>query len=137
MAGLTTQHDAVLAAMARTEQILAWAHGRDAGDLKASLRLATFMQVFTLQLRAAEAMMPYGLAKVTPDTVQTVHATQIVMAAAPQAPAKGGDRARDVTPQAHRIGPPPMPHQMQRNQEVSAADPDGSDADARTREPSR
>lgn len=138
MAGLTSNQDAVLTAMARAEQILSWAYdGAHIGKKAApsptpAMRLEAFKQVYALQLRAAEAMLPYGLAKVTPDVVQNVNATQIVMAAAPSQAAEGVKLARDVTPNGMKVGPPPMPHEMQQNQEVSAGNSDGSDANART-----
>jgi hypothetical protein len=70
-------------------------------------------------LRAADALMPYGAPKVTPEQVTNQQVNQIIVQApAPQAP-RGGDQARDVTPGSRRIVPPPMPEQMQRNQQLS------------------
>lgn len=147
MAGLASSEDAFLAAMARTEQVLLWAEagGRDVVQVikdgvliekeldnrhTTAQRLATFQFVFTAMLRAAEALMPYGLSKVTAD-VQVTQAVQIVMPAA-QGAARGPETARDVTPQARRMGPPPMPTQTQRNQQVSEADTAGRVGEART-----
>lgn len=139
MAGMASTEDVFLTAMARTEQVLAWAqagaHGYKASPAAPSLaqRLATFQFVFTAQLRAAEALLPYGLGKVTPDVAVT-QAVQVVMpgAVAPQVAPAGPDRARDITPQARRIAPPPMPGQIVENQQVSAAENPGADGKART-----
>lgn len=144
MAGMASSEDAFLTAMARTEQLLAWAEAGATG-YKASpsapstaQRLAAFQFVFTAQLRAAEALLPYGLGKVTPDAPVPL-AVQVVMpgAAAPSQPHRGPDMARDVTPKPGRIAPPPMPHEMQRNQHVSETAFPVSDAENRTDEASQ
>jgi len=139
MAGMASTEDAFLTAMARTEQLLAWAEagatgykGSPAAPSMAQ-RLAAFQFVFTAQLRAAEAMLPYVAAKVTPDVAVTMP-VQVVQMPAPPAAAGStrADLARDVTPQPVRIGPPPLPGQIQQNQKVSAAGSERSDADIRT-----
>lgn len=142
MAGMASTEDAFLTAMARTEQVLAWAEagatGYKGAPVKPSMgqRLAAFQFVYTAQLRAAEALLPYGLGKVNPDV--TVAVPVPVYVAAPQAAAPGrpGDQARDVTPDPRRIGPPPMPGQApmqpQRNQALSQAIDGQSDAGSRT-----
>lgn len=139
MAGMASTQDVFLTAMARTEQVLAWAQtgatgyrGSPAAPSMAQ-RLAAFQFVFTAQLRAAEALLPYGLGKVTPDVAVT-QAVQVVMpgAVVPQAVPAGPDRARDITPQARRIAPPPMPGQIVENQQVSASGNPGADGNART-----
>lgn len=136
MAGMASSEDAFLTAMARTEQLLAWAEagatgykGSPAAPSMAQ-RLAAFQFVFTAQLRAAEALLPYGLAKITPDVAVTMP-VQVVQMPAPQASTRA-DLARDVTPQPGRIGPPPLPGQIQRNQQVSATGSDNSDGASRT-----
>lgn len=139
MAGMASSEDVFLTAMARTEQLLAWAQagatGYKAAPVAPSMaqRLAAFQFVFTAQLRAAEALLPYGLGKVTPDVV-AVAPVQIVMpgAAAPQQAPRGPDAARDVTPRPGRISPPPMPHQIQQNQTLSETQPQAADASRRT-----
>jgi hypothetical protein len=140
MAGLDAQEDAVLVAMARTERILAWAFdvGEDVPLPKGTARVATpakrlevFMQVFTIQLRAAEAMMPYGAAKASPDISVTQRTTIVMPGAA--GPADPAASARDVTPRSDgRMRPPPLPGEMQRNQGVADAAPAMSDARGRT-----
>lgn len=150
MAGMASSEDAFLTAMARTEHLLAWAEAgarqtatgvRDGVlvtmelDTSATMaqRLAAFQFVFTAQLRAAEALLPYGLGKVTPDVVP-VAPVQIVMpgAAAPQQAPRGPETARDVTPRPGRIAPPPMPHQIEQNQPLSETQPQPADASRRT-----
>lgn len=136
MAALASGEDAFLTAMARTEQVLAWAEsgavsvkGTPAVQTMAQ-RLATFQFVFTAQLRAAEALLPYGLAKVTPDEAPQVP-VQIVVQGGSVA-AQGPDRARDVTPRPARVAPPPMPGEIQRFQGVADAVPTDADGGMRT-----
>lgn len=154
MAGMATHEDAFLVAMQRTEQILAWAEAgarqtatgvRDGAlvtvdlDTSATMtqRLAAFQFVYTAQLRAAEALLPYGLGKVTPDVAPPVLVPVLVAAPRGEGPTRAGDQARDITPKPGRIGPPPMPMPGQRNQGVSEASPVQSDAASRTEGPSR
>ncbi|SFY18469.1 hypothetical protein SAMN04244548_02991 [Paracoccus pantotrophus] len=129
MAGLTSAENAFLATMAEAEQLLAWAQaGAKTGDDKPVIqtmaaRLATFQQLYAIRLRAADALMPYGAPKATPDAAP-VNVTQIIVpgpAALPAEPSRTADQARDVTPGPRRIGPPPMPHQIQQNQQVDQA----------------
>lgn len=151
MAGMASSDDAFLTAMARTEQILAWASSGAAeiaeyvdaeGQIQSralrrdptlAMRLATFQFVYTAQLRAAEALVPYGLAKVTPDAGNTV-VNQIIMpgATAPAVPADRAAAARDITPQARRMAPPPMPHEIKQNQGLGEKAFANSDAAIRT-----
>lgn len=151
MAGMASTEDAFMNALARTEQVLAWAQAgaRDVIevvkdgvlithelDTRPTLqaRLQTFQFVFTAQLRAAEALLPYGLGKITPDTGAVISNT-IVMPGA-QVPDRGA-AARDITPQDRRMAPPPMPMEMQQNQGLADAPLSRSDADIRTEGPSR
>lgn len=134
MAGMASGEDAFLTAMARTEQVLLWAEAggrqvvqvvKDGFLVEKALdnrhttaqRLDAFKFVFTAALRSAEALLPYGLAKVTPDAGASI-TNNIIMpgAQAPSAPADPARAARDITPQARRMAPPPMPHEMQQNQ---------------------
>lgn len=139
MAGMASTEDVFLTAMARTEQVLAWAQNGATGYKGAPVapsmaqRLDAFKFVFTAQLRAAEALLPYGLGKVTPDVAVT-QAVQVIMpgASAPQAAPRGPEAARDVTPRPGRIAPPPMPHQIQQNQPLSETQKPVADGKART-----
>jgi hypothetical protein len=135
MAGMASRDDAFLTAMARTEQVLAWAEAGAVGYKGAPVapsmaqRLDAFKFVFTAQIRAAEALLPYGLGKVTPDVVQPTIVPVIM-------PADRASAARDITPQAPRLAgrmvPADVAWQMQQNQQVSDADPVKSDAESRT-----
>lgn len=132
MAGMASTEDAFVTAMARTEQLLAWAEagatgykGSPAAPSMAQ-RLAAFQFVYTAQLRAAEALVGYGLAKVTPDVAVTMP-VQIV-----QMPSPSPTMARDVTPADLRLRPPPVPSRVQQNQGVSGSGPEASDAVIRT-----
>lgn len=148
IAGLNSREGTMLTAMMQTEQILAWA-GDGAVNLifrpgeghveldgpwrpTPEVKRQTFMQVYATMLRAAEAMLPYGAPKVTPDAGGNTVVNQIVVQGAPSAPVAGPATARDVTPQARRIAPPPLPHEMQQNQAVSASTVAASDSEART-----
>lgn len=154
MAGMASTEDAFLVAMQRTEQVLAWAEAgarqtatgvRDGQlvtvdlDTSATMaqRLAAFQFVYTAQLRAAEALLPYGLGKVTPDAAPALVVPVMVAAPRGEAPVRAGDQARDITPKPGRIGPPPMPMRSQGNQALSEASPVQSDAASRTEGPSR
>lgn len=146
MAGMASREDAFVTAMQRTEQILAWAEAgarqtatgvREGALVTVEIntaatmgqRLATFQFVFTAQLRADEALLPYGLGKVTPDAPVPVPVPVFVAS-----PVRGSraDQARDITPQDRRIGPPPLPKRMQQNQSLSEISDAKSDAESRT-----
>lgn len=147
MAGMASTEDAFLTALARTEQVLAWAQagavGYKGSPVAPSMgqRLAAFQFVYTAQLRAAEALLPYGLGKVTPDVAPGVLVPVMVAAPRGEGPVRAGDQARDITPMPGRIGPPPMPMAPisgpQRNQGVSEAAAVQSDSASRTEGPSR
>jgi hypothetical protein len=150
MAGMASTEDAFLTAMARTEQVLAWAQAgaRDVVqivkdgvliekelDTRPTLgaRLQAFQFVYTAQLRAAEALLPYGLAKVTPEDAPQA-AVQVFVAPGGSAQVRpaGPDHARDVTPKPSRLAPPPLPHEMQQNQQVAPVANLASDTSDRT-----
>ncbi|WP_420415821.1 hypothetical protein [Marinovum algicola] len=140
MAGLASSGDAVLAAMERAELVLAWAYdgakrnktggGTEPVVPTGAERRETFMQLYTIQLRAADALLPYGAPKATPD-VSVNQNVNVVVPVAPT-PGHGAETARDVTPQRGRIGgrmvPADVRHEMMQNQEVSESDEGNSDA---------
>ena len=81
--------------------------------------------------RANEALLPYGLAKVTPDQGGGAPVTFINLPA-PVTQGAPGDGARVIEGEARTVAasvyaPPPMPSQPQRNQEVSDDEDEGSD----------
>lgn len=136
MAGLATSDDVFTHAMATAERVLIWAQEGATAYKGAPVapsmgqRLDTFKFVYTAALRAAEALLPYGLAKVTPDAAPVQAVQVVVMPGGNAAPASA--QARDVTPQDKRLGPPPMPWEMKQNQQVSDADVSSSDVSDRT-----
>lgn len=145
MAGLTSREDVFLTAMATTERVLGWAEsgGRDVVqvlkdgvliekelDNRATTgqRLATFQFVFTACLRAAEALLPYGLAKVTPEDAPAPPVQVNVFGGSVAQAPRGPDQARDVTPQTRRIAPPPLPGEIVQDQWVAGSRiPDADD----------
>ncbi|RIA01350.1 hypothetical protein D1122_01430 [Cereibacter sphaeroides] len=142
IAGLTTRDDVFTHAMAQAERVLAWAERGAVGAKGApavqtmTQRIETFRLVFTAALRAAEAAAPYGLAKVTPD-VNVQQAVQVVVMPGGSAPADRPAQARDVSPQARRMAPPPMPGQIEQNQQVTGSGLGASDGARRTDEVKR
>lgn len=150
MACMASRDDVMLTCMAKAEQMLAWAQAGAASEMEwvnaegetkgralrteptLSERLSAFQFFYTAALRSADALIPYGLGKVTPDPAPQV--TVPIHLHAPAAPiaARPGDLARDVTPQPRRFGPPPMPHQIQQNQDLAAQPVAASAAKDRT-----
>ena len=148
IAGLASREDAVLTAIATTDRIIAaaarrgkhrvwvpsegWTYPEGPWEPTPAEWQATFMQVYAMQLRGAEALMPYGAPKVTPETITNQNVTQIVVQGGAQVAPAGPATARDVTPQSRRIAPPPMPGQFVENQALSGATVAPSDGEART-----
>lgn len=142
IAGLTQGGDTLTVAMAEAERILAWAQQGAAPERRSGIdveakptlaqRINVLQQVRTAQLRAADALMPYGAPKATPDG-DTGVVVPVYVNAAPSQPAQ---QARDVTPQPVQIGgrmvPADVRHKMQQNQDVSDADIAQSDDESRT-----
>lgn len=131
IAGLSSRDDVMISAMADAERVLAWAGGQHPGDYQASVaqRLATFVELFKARIRAAEALLPYGLGKITPDVTQNVQAVQIVM---PQtsAPVAAGQVIEGHRQHVH--APPPMPNKIQQKQDVTNVAAAQSDKESRT-----
>lgn len=124
MAGLAADQpaDAVEAALVKAERILAWAEAGAVAVKGAPAvqtigkRLEVFQLVYSAQLRAAEALLPYGAPKATPDAAPAGPTVLVV----PSSALDQAAQARDVTPveaaPAGRMRPPPMPWEMQQNQ---------------------
>lgn len=127
MAGLASNEDAFMTAMKRTEQLLMFAYGHS--EAPGKVRLELFMQLYTAQMRAADALLPYGLAKVQGDAAPVAPVQVNVIGGRVS---EGRAAPRDVTPKAGRIAPPPMPHEMQQNQGLGDCDDAGSDSESRT-----
>ena len=141
MAGLANGGDAMMAALERTEMVLAWAYDGATTKVKGGgtkpavpsggQRLAVFMQIYTIQLRAADALMPYGAPKATPD----VSVQQSVFVNVPSAPstAQPGDTARVISGRTSgRMVPADVAYKDQQKQDVTEANADSSDAESRT-----
>jgi hypothetical protein len=141
MAGLASSGDAVMAAMERAELVLAWAFDGATQKVKgggtkpavpgAGTRLSTFIQLYTIQLRAADALLPYGAPKATPD----VSVQQSVFVNVPSAPstADPGDNARVISGRSGgRMVPADVAYKDQQKQEVTEADNSASDDESRT-----
>lgn len=134
MAGLATREDAILTAMQNAERVLAWAYDGATKKVKgkgevpagpsASARLATFLQLYTVQLRAADALLPYGAPKATPDVQVNQHVNVVV----PVQQGQPGDTARVVSPApGGRMAPPPLPSETVINQGLSGSETEGAD----------
>lgn len=134
MAGLATSDDAVTHAIAQAERVLTWAYAGalddDGNPVEASpgARLSVFGSIYTAALRAADALMPYGTAKASPDTVVN-QAVQIVMPAPAQAPVV---EARAI--RTGRMVPADVAAGLEQNQRVSESGPSNSDDAIRTGE---
>lgn len=123
IAGLDDPEGPAMAALKKAESVALAIYGTS--HAPAAVRLRLFEGFYAESRRALDALLPYGLAKITPDV--QVQAVQIVQMPAPSAP-RGGDLARDVTPSQRRFGPPPMPEQIEQNQGLGKSPLPSSDA---------
>ena len=120
IAALDDAESAEMAALKKATMVAAAIYGDADPPPGAVLRL--FETFYASGLRALDALLPYGLGKVTPDAAP-VQAVQVVVAGAP--PVDRGAQARDVTPRPGQVGQGPMPAdlrwQIEQNQRVSQA----------------
>lgn len=131
IAGLADGRDAIAGAMADAERVVAWAFAGKTKRIKegeewvtvevqptAQHFLSTFERLYAQRLRAAEALLPYGLTKASPDEGERPPVTVVV------APAPSQDRQmRDVTPVlAPRMVPADVQHQIKQKQPLSETD---------------
>lgn len=114
LAMLDAQGDVFIALMERAEQLIAWAGG-SAGDRG---RLGVFFELLKEAQKANAALLPFGLGKLTAD-VAVQQNVSITMPA--PLPVQAGDQAKIVDAPARRMAPPPMPGEIQQNQQVSEA----------------
>lgn len=155
MAGLASGLDAMTAAMAAAERVLTWAgegataktfmgvqdgwveqKDEDGNPMpwqpKPEDKLEVFKQLYTIQLRANEALIPYGAPKAQPDqSGAPLVAINVVGSPTP------GHRARDVTPgssgsDGQRIVPRDVLLKRQQKQDVIDAEADAADDEGRT-----
>lgn len=131
VAALDDPEGPVMAALKKAEAVAMAIYGH--GQAPAKVRLDLFNQFYAQSVRALDALLPYGLAKVTPD-MQVAQAVQVVVMPGGQGQqvAQGADLARDVTPKAPRMAPPPLPGQIQQNQALGRDGFAASDVSDRT-----
>ncbi|MBW4710722.1 hypothetical protein KX928_23275 [Roseobacter sp. YSTF-M11] len=141
MAGLNSRDPAIVQAMNQTEQVLAWAfqNAKWQGGKKDGQRMLPtptqkvelFKSLYTILLRASEALLPYGTPKASPD-VQVNQQTTVIMPAMPSQP---GADARVVEGKvAHRMVPADVADEMQQKQGVTRSDADNPESEIRTDE---
>lgn len=119
-----------MAALKKAEAVALALYGH--AEAPASVRLRLFETFYAATLRALDAMLPYGLAKITPDAAP-VQATQINVYAGPgQQAAQGAPQPVEGRAMAPRLAPPPMPHQIEQNQGLAEPAPRHSDGAFRT-----
>lgn len=137
VAGLDDPEGLIMACLKKAEAVALAIYGHAQASSKVKLDL--FQMFYADARRAAEALLPYGLAKITPD-VAVQQAVQVVVMPGSQAASgaqPGPQSARDVTPQARKLAPPPMPWEMQQNQQVADAEVSQSGLSDRTEGPKR
>lgn len=120
LAGLDSRADPLELALARAEVLMDWAggpSGAEAAAWKAGDRLAVAMQVLREMRQAGEALLPYGLAKVTPD--QGGGSAVFITLPAAQAAASGAVIEGAARPEAGLYAPPPRLAEIVRNQAVA------------------
>lgn len=148
IAGLTSHEDPMVTCMIKAERLLSWAgdgaanrvfkpgvgHVEQEGPWKPTpaQKIEAFMGFYASMLRGADALMPYGTPKATPDVTNNVQVNQIVVAGGAAAAADRPSIARDVTPSARRIAPPPLPGEVVENQGLAQVLRDASDGNVRT-----
>lgn len=141
MAGLGGSDDAILTAMQNAERVLAWSFAGQVRKLadgtkmaiepSGTQRMSLFISFYTIQLRAADALLPYGAPKATPDAVAPL-AIQINVPGAPGV-ADPAAEARVINPsQGRRMVPLDVAINNEQKQGVTEGDPERSDAESRT-----
>jgi len=137
MAGLASQDSAIITAMQQAEQVLTWAYqnskDKDGQPMLPSpqQRMAAFAQLYTQMLRAADALLPYGAPKATPDAGGTT-VIPIMMTAGPMPVANGSDARVIGGDQDARLRPPNAHLFIEENQQVANEVDEKSDDKSRT-----
>lgn len=142
MAGLNSRDPAIVVAMQQTEQVLTWAFADakeqgGAWDGKPILptpaqKLQMFNTLYTILLRAADALLPYIAAKASTDGPAQL-AVQINVPLMPSQPADAGANATVINgSKAGRMMPANVRWKMQQDQQVSESAVKNSDAESRT-----
>ncbi|MEO1024038.1 MAG: hypothetical protein AAFX07_00610 [Pseudomonadota bacterium] len=135
MAGLADARDPIAGAMADAERIVAWAFDgktvrRKEGDVWVTVDaeptardfMNAFERCYASRQRAVEALLPYGLAKASPDLGDLPAIPVALVPQAPSTPAQIEDM-RDVTPDpARRMVPAQVRHEIEQKQELNKGD---------------
>lgn len=129
IAALDDPEGPVMAALKKAEAVALALYGH--AQAPAKVKLDLFQQFYGHSLRALDALLPYGLAKVTPDAAP-VQATQINVYAGQPAPQEDAAKAVSAPAAPLRLAPPPMPHEIKQNQSVTVSPGSHSDADTWT-----
>lgn len=131
MAALDDPDGPAMAALKKSETVALAIYGH--AQAPAAVRLRLFETFYAESRRALDALLPYGLAKITPDvTLQAVQIVQMPAPSAQQTAQHRADQARDITPPSRGFGPPPMPEQIEQNQALGKSPFGPSDASDRT-----
>lgn len=147
LAGLNSQDDVVTRCMVQAERMLIWAaegaddrvgqgqserKRRQSGEFTPMQRVEAFKLFYMAALRGAEALMPYGAAKVSTETAPPQR-HPVVMPQAPSPAAQlGAERPALVPLAAPRMVPADVRHERQQNQQVIDAEIASSDGKDRT-----
>ena len=103
--------------------------GAKPGEVEPSARLGLALQFLELGRKAVADLLPYGLPKMTPDTVQQIAATFIQM---PGAGGQGGGGPVVEGAAASVFAPPPLPGEIVEDQGLSESDDGDAGGEART-----
>lgn len=152
LAGLAGRQTSIELAMARAEQVAAWLTGFPVGVTKEGVPVGRglavtrgqmaelFRAMLKEQSDAAAALLPYGLERLAPEQGQPAQPVVLVMPGS----ASGGQGGPVIEGRAepaaagrpgrigHRIAPPPMPGEVERNQGLAAELRPASDDASRT-----
>lgn len=137
MAGLASSDDAILTAMRATERVMLWGYAGAAGTkgdpakATGAQRISLFTQLYTIQLRAADALLPYGAPKATPDAGAPL-AIQINVPGAPAIMDPAAEARVINPPKGQRMVPLDVAINNEQNQHVTKSHPEKSDAESRT-----
>lgn len=113
--------DVFVALMERAEQLIEWSGGAGV------TRLGVFFDLLKEAQKANAALLPFGLGKLTPDVAVQQNVSITLPAPLPNQP---GDQARIIDAPTPRMAPPPLPGEMQQNQQVRATASEHSDAES-------
>ncbi|MEO1637759.1 MAG: hypothetical protein AAFU41_00760 [Pseudomonadota bacterium] len=148
MAGMASSHDVFTFAMVQAERMLSWAgdgaknviwagpadgHKVLDGPWQPSPadKIEAFKFCYQAALRAAEALLPYGASKMTPE-VNVNQNTTVIVPAAPSSTPPGTDARVVNAPKGRRMMPADVAQEIEQNQDVTNSESDQSDRQIRT-----